>query len=354
MAKETKRYFLQRAHHATQDTLSRGRFMWSLKLDGMRAYWDGGLTRGRQFFSFNGTELATGLYTINGNIMHAPAWFLDDLPPFPMEGEMWAGVGKFQKVMSICKKQYPHEGWRDIVFNVYDFPRPAAVFMRGDFAINNQKTRYITADEYDQVKKLVAEKGENYSKIIIFNPAVITQLGADFPAHGKYWKILEQYAFDGDLEKFQREIFPTLLDAGHEGVMFRRIGSVWTNTRTYAALKLKPFHDAEGTVIGFVAGKETDRGSRNLGRIGALIVWCEKFKRRVKVSGLEDVERSLTGPEELIREVEYHPGNDFLKDEGAASPLAYPYGTTITFKYRELTDDGAPKDARIWRLRPDE
>ncbi len=44
----------------------------SEKLDGVRAYWDGG-----RFFSRQ------------GNLFHAPDWFTEKLPPVPLDGELW-------------------------------------------------------------------------------------------------------------------------------------------------------------------------------------------------------------------------------------------------------------------------
>src|SRR5213078_1892631 len=46
----------------------------SEKLDGVRAYWDG-----KQFLSRQ------------GNIYHAPDWFIEGLPTVPLDGELWLG-----------------------------------------------------------------------------------------------------------------------------------------------------------------------------------------------------------------------------------------------------------------------
>src|SRR5207253_6739875 len=60
----------------------------SEKLDGVRAYWDG-----RQFLS----RL--------GNLFHAPEWFLAGLPGTPLDGELWLGRKKFQRAVSIVRRQ---------------------------------------------------------------------------------------------------------------------------------------------------------------------------------------------------------------------------------------------------------
>ena len=51
----------------------------SEKLNGCRAYWDGS-----QF------------WTRGGNVIAAPDWFMDGLPGVPLDGEIWAGRGRFE------------------------------------------------------------------------------------------------------------------------------------------------------------------------------------------------------------------------------------------------------------------
>jgi DNA ligase-1 len=60
----------------------------SEKLDGVRAYWDG-----ERFVS----RL--------GNVFYAPDWFKAGLPAVPLDGELWLGRKKFQRVVSIVRHQ---------------------------------------------------------------------------------------------------------------------------------------------------------------------------------------------------------------------------------------------------------
>ena len=50
----------------------------SEKYDGVRAYWDGSQFISRQ-----------------GNIYHAPPWFIAKFPKIPLDGELWMGRGQF-------------------------------------------------------------------------------------------------------------------------------------------------------------------------------------------------------------------------------------------------------------------
>src|SRR5436305_12152094 len=77
----------------------------SEKLDGVRAYWDG-----RQFLSRQ------------GNLFHAPDWFVAGLPAVPLDGELWLGRKRFQRAVSIVRRQDQSELWREIAFVVFDAP----------------------------------------------------------------------------------------------------------------------------------------------------------------------------------------------------------------------------------------
>src|SRR5262245_46625445 len=60
----------------------------SEKLDGVRAYWDG-----KQFISRQ------------GNVYVAPDWFLEGLPPVPLDGELWVARKAFQRTVGIVRRQ---------------------------------------------------------------------------------------------------------------------------------------------------------------------------------------------------------------------------------------------------------
>ena len=92
--------------------------MVSIKLDGERAVWVPN-TRGmiKEDVPFANVPVtwkardaghtATGLWTQNGNIIHAPRLFLDQLPPFPVDMELYAGPGSFQRLRSIISTFMP-------------------------------------------------------------------------------------------------------------------------------------------------------------------------------------------------------------------------------------------------------
>jgi DNA ligase 1 len=83
----------------------------SEKLDGVRAYWDG-----KQFLS----RL--------GNPYHAPSFFVEGLPDVPLDGELWAGRKKFQRTVSIARRQDKSDHWKELRYVVFDAPAMDAPF----------------------------------------------------------------------------------------------------------------------------------------------------------------------------------------------------------------------------------
>ncbi len=78
----------------------------SEKLDGVRGHWTGSqlLTRG-------GVPIA------------APAWFTAGWPNVAMDGELWAGRGRFSDTVSTVRRESPDDmAWQHIRFMVFDLP----------------------------------------------------------------------------------------------------------------------------------------------------------------------------------------------------------------------------------------
>ena len=114
-------------------------------------------------------------------------------------------------------------------------------------------------------------------------------------------------------------------------------------------MKLKPYIDSEATVIGVRFGEE----GRVKGRLGSLMMrWGQKVF--FMGSGIDDVERELFTPnmgDDAVRDHAYHNAG---KATTEFQSKTWPVGTVITFKYRELTEDGLPKDPRLQRKRVEE
>jgi DNA ligase-1 len=72
----------------------------SEKLDGWRCGWDG-----------------SDFITREGTTLDAPEWFRAGMPAFPLDGELFAGRGRFNHIQSLMR-----DGWRGLTFEVFDIP----------------------------------------------------------------------------------------------------------------------------------------------------------------------------------------------------------------------------------------
>src|SRR6185503_3154026 len=97
---------------------------------------------------------------------------------------------------------------------------------------------------------------------------------------------------------------------GGEGLRLRQPGSKYIAGRSSTLLKVKTFHDAEAIVAGHQAG-----AGRHRGRLGALLVRLADGTSFAIGTGFSDRERE--------------------------NPPAI--GTTVTFRYQELSDAGVPR-----------
>src|SRR5215211_7027624 len=111
-AEDVKELPILLAHVWTDEHDPTGWWM-SEKLDGVRAYWDG-----KQFVSRQ------------GNLYHAPDWFVDGLPSVPLDGELWVARKAFQRTVGIVRRQDKPDLWKEVKFLVFDAPAVKDPFER--------------------------------------------------------------------------------------------------------------------------------------------------------------------------------------------------------------------------------
>jgi DNA ligase 1 len=213
----------------------------SEKYDGVRGYWDGHqlLTRG-------------------GEHVAAPAWFTAGWPATPMDGELWAGHGQFQKAVSTVRQQTPDTGtdaaWRGMRFMVFDLPAQGGPF----------------TDRIPALDRLVAGIGQPWVQPV------------------KQFRVADHATLQALLKKTVR--------AGGEGLVLHRGDSLYKGVRNDDLLKYKTHEDAEARVVGHLPGK-----GKNAGRLGALLVEMPaedgKPAQRFKLgTGLSDAQRNNPPP----------------------------------------------------------
>ena len=198
----------------------------SEKLDGIRAYWDG-----------------KQLLTRSGNIIHAPIWFTKGFPSFEIDGELWTKRDDFEHIVSIVNRKKPHEGWREITYNIFEVPHQKGGLLRRLGVLKSWLQRHPTAF----IKIIPQEKclGTNH---------------------------LEQRLKEVESKKA-------------EGLVVRNPDVPYIDKRTSSALKVKRFSDDECIVKDYTKGH-----GKYKGLVGALV--CEWHGKRLKIgSGLSLIER---------------------------------------------------------------
>ena len=235
-------------------------YLVSEKYDGVRAYWDGQVLRTR-----------------NGNVINAPRWFVKNFPERALDGELWIGRGQFERLSGTVRRQTPDNAeWRQVRYLVFELPQAP-----GTFRQRVQALREVLA------------------------------------AAGVPWlQAVEQFEINN--RKALAQKLAAIVKAGGEGLMLHRADALYTTGRSDVLLKMKPWNDAEATVIAHQPGR-----GKYAGMLGALRV------------------RTADGVEFLL--------GSGLSEANRRNPP--PIGTIVTYRYRELTSRGLPRFASFLRVR---
>jgi DNA ligase-1 len=233
----------------------------SEKLDGVRALWDGAQLRFR-----------------SGGAIAAPAWFTAALPAQALDGELWLGRGGFEDTVGTVRRAVPDDSaWRGLRYALFDLPGDARPFGQRAAAL---------ADLAASMRQPFV--GAVPQRVLPYAAALARELDA-------------------------------VAAAGGEGLMLHRAAAHWRPGRSADLLKLKPWSDAEGTVVAHLPGR-----GRHAGRLGALQLRLDDGRTFRLGTGFSDAERE--------------------------SPP--PVGSRVSFRHQGRTDDGLPRFASFWRVRP--
>ena len=205
----------------------------SEKYDGVRAHWDG-----RQLRTRGGERIA------------APAWFTAGWPALPMDGELWAGRGRFEHAQSAAAREQPDDAqWRALRYMVFDLPAHPGSFDERLAALRAA----VSALDHTWIQAVPQRK----------------------------------VAGDAELQALLREV----VRGGGEGLMLHRGASLYRAGRGDDLLKLKTHDDAEARVIAHVPGK-----GKHAGRLGALMVETPEGRRFALGTGFTDAQRADPPP----------------------------------------------------------
>ena len=203
-------------------------WLMSEKLDGVRGYWDG-----------------KQLLSKNGKIFYPPAAFVRNLPPFPLEGEIWGGRGSFEQTIGIVKKQHPHSGWLQLKFAIFDIPKTDGGFTQRLNKANNWFANHPSA----------------YAFVILQT------------------KVRDRAQLEQELQRIE--------ELGGEGLIVRKPHARYRAGRNAEILKVKNYQDAEAKVVAHLPGK-----GRNTGRLGSMLVELDNGRQFKIGSGFSDTERA--------------------------------------------------------------
>ncbi|UQB42352.1 DNA ligase [Thiomicrospira microaerophila] len=214
-------------------------WLMSEKLDGVRAYWDGHQLLSRQ-----------------GNRFYVPDWFIEQLPPFELDGELWLGRGQFEQTLSIVRQQQPDDRWQQIGYYVFELP--------------------------------------NQSGGLQARLAVLQTYLDQFPQPNLHLILQTEIKSGFNLA----EHLKLIVAQGAEGLVLREPAQLYHTGRSPYALKLKPKWDAECTVTGYTEGK-----GKYQGQVGALLCLNDQQQLLRLGSGLTDALRAM--PPELGSRITY-------------------------------------------------
>lgn len=208
-------------------------YLVSEKYDGVRGYWDG-----------------ERLLTRGGEIVHAPDWFTAGWPNTPLDGELWAGRGRFALAVSTVRQLQPDDAtWRGMHFMLFDLPAHPGDFAERDAAL---------------VRVVAAIKQPWVSHVAQSTVHDLTELRARLTG---------------------------IVNLGGEGLVLHRRTSLYRAERSDDLLKFKLYEDAEARVIGHLPGK-----GKYAGMLGALEVETAQGLRFKLGAGLSDAERHTPPP----------------------------------------------------------
>lgn len=364
-----RREFLMLAKPFDPDKHQIGGWYYSEKLDGTRCFWDGGISRGTPTVRVPWAGIvdpssgqlkdrikpeATGLWSRYGNPIIAPDWFLNTLPACPLDGELWAGRGNYQKCRSIVSKHNPEgqgEEWYDIQYGVFGTPDYRSIMADGEINNPNQKTeiRYGRFDKWSkeysaipQWKCLSSDKGGVKFATEIANLCEWLDTASDTCF------LIPQTKLPKDQEKavaLVNKKMREILLANGEGLFLRDPDSYWLPKRVETSLKVKGALDDEGTVVGFTSGRLTGKGSKLLGMIGALVL--DYKGQRLELASMTDEERQFAEPM-MSQYASDFPGKQMPDNfEGKF----FKKGDVVTFTFPNFSDKGIPLQARLLRKR---
>lgn len=289
----------------------------SIKLDGQRCFWDGGITRGKPKADcpwantmkdgrYRDEQIATGLWSRYGHVIHAPDWWLDKLPlDRCLDGELYSDQLKREELFSIVKTQVPDSRWNRVSYNIFELVPYNLFFTDRKLGIGAKSWGHM-----------VGSKCRDHYFPGFANPpgpsaALTFRSSLTLLDRGNWQNDVIQYIQNQTVTDTSqvRNLFDYVQSINGEGIVVRTMDRWWTPKRVDWVRRLKTLRYGEGVVVDVTEGL-----GRLDGMIGALVL-----ESGLKVAGLGDAARSL---------------DNWV-------------GKRIKYAYRETSKYGVPLEARF-------
>jgi DNA ligase-1 len=199
------------------------------------------------------------MLTRRGEAIAIPVELRKALPDFPLDGELWAGHGRFEETVAAVRDTVPGAGWSEVRYLVFDAPARSGPFEERMAFVG----QWLAAHPAGQVQ-------------------VVEQLRcAGMPQLRSFLAAVER--------------------AGGEGVMLRAPGSPYQAGRSEHLRKYKSFDDTEAIVRGYNPGR-----GKYTGLVGSLVLELPDGIRFAVGSGLSDRERREPPPVGSVITFKHH------------------------------------------------
>lgn len=323
----------------------------SEKLDGIRALWDGANLKSR-----------------SGKAFSPPKCWVENLPDFALDGELFIARGKFEEVLSVVSKgdsqceECKCEEWSKVGYFIFDVPQE-----KSNAKSSADSSTDFSAKSYTLLERLALleswlENRSNQTNKASQAKTTKAKNSADLDSakesKNPILRIIPQESVSS-LEALQAKL-KEVEKLGGEGLVIRKNNAPYERFRTTNAMKLKSYSDTECVVVAHNQGKgkfshalgsltceslpldfattKITKGAKNAD--SALLTSIDSAQpNKIKDSTNSTQSTPLTFHTHS-RKIRFKIGSGFSDKDRASPP---PIGTIITYKYYGLTKKGLPR-----------
>ena len=248
-----KRTFLMLPRVYDADRYTVGGAYISEKLEGVRAFWDGGMSRGKAtaivpwancLRPLTQNPIATGLWSTHGRVIPASDKFLNTLPCMPLDGVLWAGRQGVKVVREACSGNSPGPNWDNIEYAVISTPALNQVYRDGEIKTAWGLVRFKGIDAIKWLKRFSPFLADDFyhlasdSGFVSFDTELMVLTDA-LPADGPIYlhrQVRLPFGVKDAAKAVAKEV-EKLTKLGAAGAMIRARDSRWEARRTAGILK---------------------------------------------------------------------------------------------------------------------